>query len=233
MIIYLYPNGAFISQHTPVGAVANWDCLDEDPHDSDTTYVHFEVTGGSPIIRQTISDLTNEPGFPSNAIVTSVTCEVIARKTAGSLNTVTPQVRLGSNTQSGSAQAVSGSYVTYTATLSRPGGGSWTAADLNSLRGGFLTTTQDDLVTPANTYVTRNRIAVDMPRPFLPSGAGSASATGTQPSFVKGRVFHPVSGVAYARGATHIEFIHPAFEDHMGIVYDLRGRFNVKRGLSN
>ncbi len=107
---------------------SNYQCVTSD----DSDYV--ETLGSSYV--EDAHNLTN-PASVSGTI-NSVTVHVICRKTGTSTNNqVAPLIRLAGTNTTGSNFAITTSDAEYSAVLARPGGGSWSVDDLNSLQVGY------------------------------------------------------------------------------------------------
>jgi len=127
----LTPNAAGVITNLTIGGTApaatNWESV-LTPSDSDETYVYnngasqgdeYNLTNGS---------------TPIDSWSMTVTVHCVA-KTTGTGN-VSPAVYLGGTTVQGAWQVLTGDYTDYSVTLARPGGGSWTQADITSLQAG-------------------------------------------------------------------------------------------------
>ena len=114
---------------------AHWDKIDEATADGDTTYVSES--------RTTLSSYRGSYGLTNTNLTGSSTishvnvtflCRSVAHPGIGQ-----PSLNIGSSTVFGIARScpVSDTYSSHTQTLAKPGGGSWTASNLNVLKAGF------------------------------------------------------------------------------------------------
>jgi len=133
--IYLYPIGAGAqTQLVPELAGPNWSCVDEEPPTL-LDWVGIETEGIA--VGTDLYTLTAPPADPGGLDSLALTAEFFADKTSDAgAATIQTAARLGVTTVIGPSQSVAadgGS--TYTSDLSsRPGGGSWTWADLSTLQ---------------------------------------------------------------------------------------------------
>lgn len=110
------PVAHYLNVDDPVGA----------PDDA-TTYVYNDSVAQ-------LKDAYNlvNTAIPSNAIINSVTVYFRVMESADGF--AQPFLRLGGVETAGTEIAVTGSWITYSGLLSRPGGGSWLRSDLDSLQ---------------------------------------------------------------------------------------------------
>jgi len=100
-------------------------------NDADTTYLAAGAVTAN--ITLSLSNITSG----RNVVSANVSTIMVVRNTG--FNTYfQPKIRLSGNETLGTQQqAVGGAYTTYVDALNRPGGGTWTTADLNSLQVGI------------------------------------------------------------------------------------------------
>lgn len=136
---YLIPNATgYLTELTDYpSAGSNWEKIDEAVGAPSTgDYVYNSAATDQ-------SDLYNltEPSLPSGAIITSVEVYMYIKHAASDTATsFYPLLRLGSTTAQGPVTTRSSTSwvdVTKDMTASRPGGGPWTTADLNTLQAGI------------------------------------------------------------------------------------------------
>ncbi len=131
----LRPNGAgdltALTPQDPELLLTNWECVAESSADDATTYV---FTTGTSYLTDSYA-LENHAG--AYGAVNSVTVYVRCRKVGTSTNNqVIPILRLGGTTVEGSQFSITTSWAEYSQVVSRPGGGSWSASDIDSLQAG-------------------------------------------------------------------------------------------------
>jgi hypothetical protein len=136
---YLRPNGAGDSTQLSPSVGTNWQTVDEDPV-SDADY------------NQTVTDGAETDYYNLGATALTASDQIVSvtayHRSAGSIAGAchaTPLLRLAGVTTTGATVHVGDyafAYNLYGEVLDRPGGGSWTIADLNSLQVGI--TLQDD-----------------------------------------------------------------------------------------
>ncbi len=120
-----------LTPQDPDFMLTNWECVAEETPDDDTTYVRATSVNYW-------YDTYNLPAHTGNyGAVNSVTVHVRAKKVGTSTNNIViPCLRLGGTTLDGTAFAITTSWADYSQEISRPGGGSWTASDIDSLQAG-------------------------------------------------------------------------------------------------
>ena len=133
---YVRPNAVGdLAELTPVGAAANWDCVDETPTNEDTDYVSSTHSGASDL-----KDLHNLPA-PTDltALDTIVSVRFLIRSryvaNEGTAQAA-PYFKENGVATSGTLRNVTSSYAVYSDTyLTRPSdGGAWTFADIGALQ---------------------------------------------------------------------------------------------------
>jgi len=148
------PNAAGnYNQWTVTGASSAWEAVDDpegSPNDSD--YIQAVVAA-----YRTSVNLQN-PGL-EGAYITSVVVYFRARLTAPDTTTITPFLRVRNVNSDGTPQAPTGSWVTYSQTIGRPGGGSWQVADFANLEVGVLCQTPSEVGWVSQLYVRVNYTA--------------------------------------------------------------------------
>ena len=111
---------------------ANWDCVDESSSDGGTTYVYGTSSDNYQY------DYYNIPSPGSvTGTITSVTVKTVAMATSqNSNNDVHARTRIYFSTQygSGTDNTLTLGWTTYSDTFAKPGGGSWTFANIDSLQ---------------------------------------------------------------------------------------------------
>lgn len=132
------PTGAgFTTEWTPTGAAANWQCVDEQPSDGDTTYVSAATAP--------LSDLYTAPAeAAAGGIVYGVAVHATVRKDDAGASEVDGLVRTGAATfAKGSPKALTTSYVRqrWLWTLNPATGLAWTLADANAAEVGIRRST--------------------------------------------------------------------------------------------
>jgi hypothetical protein len=98
------------------------------PDDDDTSYIRSNGNGSQ---QQFV--LSNPTLIGPNDVINSVTLRARAKRQDTSDGTLVLTAVLGGNTSSGSNNTTTSAYQDFTSGVSRPGGGSWTPADLASL----------------------------------------------------------------------------------------------------
>lgn len=125
--IYTNAAGDFTAL-TPVGG-ANWACVQT--YDGDTSYVWNNVAG------DWVWDAYNlqDPSLPAGAVITDLEVTMIVRAAYVASVAYRSGLRLsGSNTYGAVHTDSVATYHTFTDTVARPGGGSWSEADLEDLQ---------------------------------------------------------------------------------------------------
>ena len=104
--VCLFPSANSAVQLTPVGAPANWECVNQTSEDGDTTYVFGSVVGNK--------DLYAKQATPSNTgqIFGIQLCSVARKDDAGSRSCINV-IQSGATLGSGATQQVSESYAWY------------------------------------------------------------------------------------------------------------------------
>lgn len=123
----LVSNGVGTStQWTPIGAANNWDCVNEEPPDDDTTYVKSNTPG------QIDTYPVTTPVFAGT--VPLVQINLYARKDAGGTRTIQPDIRQGGTDYVvGSPEAMSLVYNYYRTLMALdPVGAPWTTTTINA-----------------------------------------------------------------------------------------------------
>lgn len=128
-----------VTQFTPNGAATNWECVDENPPDDNTTYVSAAAAG--------LTDVYDIPAnaIPAGADVYGVMARALARKDDAGANELDVLLRSGgTNYPSGSPVALSSSFVyqwqTWTENPATPGT-PWTPGGANAALPGVTRTT--------------------------------------------------------------------------------------------
>jgi hypothetical protein len=117
-----------------LGAGANKVVAVNSPDDDDTTYISSAGNG------QAEQYSTGPNSIPSGSTINSVSVYSRARKESGSGATWSVRLYLGASYTASSAHFFTTSYVSFTDVLSRPGGGTWTLADLSTVEVRFTGT---------------------------------------------------------------------------------------------
>jgi len=114
-----------------------WDKVDEVSADDSTTYITPPYTG--PWF-ETFT-LTSNPFSAGDSIISvEVFFRIVRSGGTSTTNYVAPVLRLGTTDVVGTNRASTGSWTTWSEVLTRPGGGSWTVADFDSLEIGVRAT---------------------------------------------------------------------------------------------
>jgi hypothetical protein len=135
--VYLPPNGNSAVQFTPSGSppLANWECVDEIPHNTDTDYVESPTTGHVDLLT-----LTDIPVAFAGKQITGVQGHHYVRQTVVGTSQVRPILKSGSTVINGSTLNLGQSAV-YTAqrvvSESPTGSALYTEAEINSLLVGY------------------------------------------------------------------------------------------------
>lgn len=159
------PSGAGdAAEMTPSGDATNWECVDEEVSDDDTTY------NGSPFTGSPRSDLLALPAtaIPAGSLINSVTVYARAKELLDEVQ-VAVQCRLGGTTVVGTLQNLTTSYATYSEALARPGGGLWQQTDMNSLQIGYT----DDARASGGFRCTQCWVVVDYTAPSAARVSGA------------------------------------------------------------
>ena len=135
-----------ISLYGPPGTYNNWSAnsgffnylvVDDPPGspDDDTTYVKLLLSDGPAKDSYNLADRVD---IGDGDTINSVTVKFRARHTKSSgTSYIKPMLRLSTTNNIGTQIGVTSSYGNYSQTISRPGGGSWTVTDLDSLQVGI------------------------------------------------------------------------------------------------
>jgi hypothetical protein len=114
------------------GASANWDCVDESSSDGTSTYVYGDDNDDYQY------DYYNIPNVGSmTGTITSVTVKIVAiATTQNSGQDVRAQTTIyySGNYRDGTDNALTTNWVTYSDSFTKPGGGSWTFSNIDSLQ---------------------------------------------------------------------------------------------------
>ena len=150
-----YPNGAGDRTEATPSAGANWDCVEETPHDSDGTYVSTNP-GASPD-----EDLyaVQDPTFDATDFINSVTVHIVTRETAAHAGSAAPCLKENGTDTVGSATFLLLTYADYSQTwTARPSdGNNWQYDDIASLQIGVKQNCPPATVV----YTTQVRVVVD------------------------------------------------------------------------
>ena len=140
---YLRPNVVGdLTELSPIGAAANWDCVDEDPTNEDTDYVLSTTL--APVIPSDLKDLHN---LPAPTLLTALDTIVLVRfwirsrylNDSGTVQAA-PYFKENGVATSGTLRNMTASYANYYQDYTtRPSdGGAWTFADIGALQIGVL-----------------------------------------------------------------------------------------------
>jgi hypothetical protein len=155
----LYPNGpGDRTEATPVGAATNWDCVDDDPHDSDGTYVH---TNGVTTPDEDLYTLTDPAALAPDDTVNSVTVYfTIREEPASTPGDVAACIKENGVDTVGTRVAATLTYteVSQTWTARPSDGAAWTYADILALQAGVK---QVEPTVGRSVRTTLLRVAVD------------------------------------------------------------------------
>jgi len=146
--VTLYPSASgTYSAWSRSGCAANWDCVNETPHDGDTTYVSTSTNNA----RDSYNLQDNQ--IPTNATVTSIQIIATARRTTTNTTRMEVFYRLGGTNYDGATNfSLTSSYAEYSETWS---GLSLSLTDLNNLEIGVLSTNnRDKRVTQLRVVIT-------------------------------------------------------------------------------
>ncbi len=121
----IYPTGAGNStQWTPNGAASNWDCVDEVPPDSDTTYVSDSTPGH--IDSYACSDIDG------GATVYGVQTNLFARKDDAGTRQVAPLIRQSGTDYAGTTVTLASTYAFFSQLYNQdPTAADWTPTTVN------------------------------------------------------------------------------------------------------
>ena len=132
----LRPNAAGDStQFTPYPNTgeANWEDVDEETADNDTTYVYNSTTPAK-------TDVYNLTPHTGSGTINSVTVYAVAKKTGGTGNNITIVIRTGGTNYNGAtgAQSLTTSYATYSDSWATnpKSGNPWSWDDIDALQAG-------------------------------------------------------------------------------------------------
>lgn len=120
---------------TVVGAATNWQAVDDDPSDDDTSYVASD--GNSDTYQEdlyNVSDITSAPG-KINSVTVYINAKAEQAPTQASAYTI---IKISGTTDYGTAQTLTVSYAQYSTpyTTNPSDGSEWTWADVNNLQAG-------------------------------------------------------------------------------------------------
>jgi hypothetical protein len=120
-----------LEQWTVNGCTDSFDCVNEVVADDDATRLTLPPNQTNQDTRLTLSNVT----APTDSEIVSVTVHHRSKSStaADSPRAIAPLLRLGTNQTTGSNVSMAASYANYSEALARPGGGSWSVADLNNL----------------------------------------------------------------------------------------------------
>lgn len=175
----LNPTGAGAMTNLTPSAGANWQCVSDS---SDSTHVNTTSTT-SVYDTYAMENHTTQVGT-----ISSVTVYFRASETSRSSGFATPRLRLGTTNRDGTEQNLD-STTDYSQTITRPGGGSWSWSDIDSLEAGIGLRNADG--SPDKAYCYKLYIIVT----YTPSYA----LTNTPSSKAFGVV--AVSSTYYAKGS--------------------------------
>ena len=161
----LRPNGAGDETFATPSAGANWECVDESSHDSDTSYVSTTSPGG---VTDLYAKSSNSIG--AGDTINSVTVYMVARITSsgrlinGQANNV---IKENGVKTTATAKSLTTSYVSYSTTYTtKPSNGTaWTKTDIDNLQIGVRLAAQSTTSRCTQVYVV-----VD----YTPSGGGGS-----------------------------------------------------------
>ena len=135
-VVTLYPNAAGDKTNlTPQGAAANWDCVDEHPHNSDTTRVLLMYTG-----KYDKRDLYNIEDTSQTGYIMNVKLVVTSRMSSIYSNAMTALIKThGTEYLGGTINPTTQSYAEYNYSWSNNPytGVAWTFAEINALQIGI------------------------------------------------------------------------------------------------
>jgi len=112
-------------------ATFHWDKVDEVVNDDDTTFVY---TSGTLTLAEDTYTCTGT--IPSGVTIDHITVTSVVRRTVGG-GSAYNVLRLGGVDTVSAIHGLADAYATFTDTLARPGGGTWTTADLATLQVGI------------------------------------------------------------------------------------------------
>jgi hypothetical protein len=175
MIRTLKPTGrGALFQLTPAGAASNWDCVDDNPHNGDTDYVHITTSGTMSEVIQADSHIAEDLPAGLLGVISRVTVKLVARYVTLSAGhaKATPRVRLGTTLYSGTEVDLTGSYVEYVKDwTTRPSDGQpWTVSDVNGAQPGYLGRALDNGA-PTVIRFTQALLIVEHERIFGPTSS--------------------------------------------------------------
>jgi hypothetical protein len=129
------PNGVgTTTQLGRYGALSNWDCVDEVTSDGDTSYVWGTVSGAYQKDTYATPDPATRPGT-INKVIIKINCE----RSSGQGLFAKTVVRTGGTDYEGIEITLTNSYVVYSTEYpTKPGGGSWTWADIDAMEIGVV-----------------------------------------------------------------------------------------------
>ena len=164
--IILYPNAAGdLTQFTP-NTGANWQCVDETPQDSDTTY-NQSVAMGAP--RGDLLNLQPVTGaIPAGSTIDAVQLIVVA-KYISAMSQIGGKWKSGATSLDQSPVNMTTSYAAYQWTrLTNLSGGAWTMALVDALQVGYL----DNARASGGARVTQVRVVVTYTEPAAATDPG-------------------------------------------------------------
>ena len=136
--IFLYPNAiGFQNQANAFGDSPNWKCVDESPHDSDTTYIYWSSTGSSS------NDLYNLENSTNIGTINNITYHIIIKSTTSTSGRFWDKFRTyntiyGNVGQSYDTTHLSYTEFTYTYNNNFYTGNPWTWDEINNLEIGVI-----------------------------------------------------------------------------------------------
>lgn len=129
-VIQLLPDAAGDSTQMTPSAGSNFQCVDENPFDGDTSYVQSDTVG-----HVDLYTVGNLPVNPSS--IKGLQAVAVARKDDAGARDLIVKAKLGANTNNAAAKPLSTSYGFYSHIMEeKPGGGAWAKADVDSLQVG-------------------------------------------------------------------------------------------------
>ena len=127
----LRPNGTgvYANLTIDVGCAVNWDCVEESVPDDDTSRLRANSTS---LLKDSYA--LADTAIDANAVISDVTVYGRLRDGSSGSGAYRLGVRLGSSETLSATSTQINSWITQSASVARPGGGTWAVSDLNGLQ---------------------------------------------------------------------------------------------------
>lgn len=216
-VLVLLPNGsggAGFAMHTRNTGATNFGCCNENPHNSDTTYVS-NTSDGTGFDRTIVDAYAHTNSTGQVGTITNVRVVVTARYSlldASGLAKVAPLIRINAVGYIGTAQNVTGSYAEYAFDwATNPNtSAAWTWVNIDGIIAGVQSTTKDGGSGGTTVVrITQIRVEVTHNRVFQPTVTATATAGVVTPDFVDHAIFEPIVIPTATASVVQPDFVHP------------------------